>query len=288
MHRPSRFPSRLIPATLRKTVRPLLENVGLLAPKPTPRFAYPFRALLRSNPGLRPNYKWGAFCAALTAKTLNYPAISLLEFGVAGGNGLLALEQAAADAEVLSGVRIEVYGFDTGKGLPKPKDYRDLPQMWQEGDYDMDVEALQSKLQRAKLLLGDVHDTVPAFLTQQAAPVGFVSFDMDLYSSTMDAFGLFGATEAQLMPRVVCYFDDIIGFSHSEFTGERAAISDFNQRHEMRKISPLFGLQKYLGWTPWIEMMYMFHAFDHSRYGEWDGYNPLRQLPLQDRFSANQ
>ena len=48
----------------------------------------------------------------------------MLEFGVAGGAGLLSLERIAELVEGLTGVEIEVHGFDTGTGLPAPKDYR--------------------------------------------------------------------------------------------------------------------------------------------------------------------
>jgi hypothetical protein len=33
---------------------------------------------------------------------------------------------------------------------------------------------------------------------------------------------------------VPCYFDDIFGYGWSDFTGERAAIADFNAEHEQR------------------------------------------------------
>ena len=54
--------------------------------------------------------------------TLGYDRISVIEFGVAGGNGLVALESCARQAAELSGVAIDTYGFDTGTGLPKPTD----------------------------------------------------------------------------------------------------------------------------------------------------------------------
>jgi len=57
---------------------------------------------------------------------------------------------------------------------------------------------------------------------------------------------LFEAEQEIFMPRIYCYFDDIMGASCSEFTGERLAISEFNALHERRKISPIYGL-KYFG-----------------------------------------
>ncbi|NIP15814.1 MAG: hypothetical protein GWM88_14255 [Pseudomonadales bacterium] len=36
------------------------------------------------------------------------------------------------------GVDIEIWGFDSGKGLPAPKDYRDLPYIRQEAFFEFD------------------------------------------------------------------------------------------------------------------------------------------------------
>jgi hypothetical protein len=269
------LPQPLVPAARRAAI-----NAGLL---PQPPLQYPFRELLHHDPSPRPHYRWGTLCAAFLAKALGYERISVIEFGVAGGDGLLALEQVSAQAAAASGVAIDVYGFDTGTGLTKPLDYRDLPQLWSEGDYVMDVAKLKSRLKDARLVLGPVAETVPRFLAGKPAPIGFVVFDLDLYSSTMDAFGIFEAPDALLLPRVTCYFDDIAGYSHSDFNGERLAIADFNQAHEMRKISQIYGLKHALNIDQWwIEMMYMFHAFRHPRYNDYDGTNPLRQIPLKD------
>src|SRR3954468_21252027 len=66
----------------------------------------------------RPQYLWPLLHAAHAARALGLPAITALEFGVAGGNGLLDMEEAAAAATRLSGTRIEIVGFDSGSGMP--------------------------------------------------------------------------------------------------------------------------------------------------------------------------
>ncbi len=86
-----------------------------------------------------------------------------IEIGVAGGNGLVALERAAALAGERLGVEVETYGFDTGQGLPPPRDHRDAPFIMDRGDFPMDVAALRSRLSRAELVLGDVRETIPGF-----------------------------------------------------------------------------------------------------------------------------
>jgi len=42
--------------------------------------------------------------------------VSVLEFGVAGGQGLLTLERIAVRVEEMINIGIDVYAFDTGDG----------------------------------------------------------------------------------------------------------------------------------------------------------------------------
>jgi hypothetical protein len=74
---------------------------------------------------------------------------------------------------------------------------------------------------------------------------------------------------------VYCYFDDILGETFSEFTGERLAIAEFNERHTMRKISPIFGLRYFLrpphNQEAWSEQMFIAHVFEHELHGRWEG-----------------
>ena len=237
----------------------------------------------------RPNYTWPVVQAAHLAKALGHSRISVIEFGVAGGNGLLALERAAEIIESLFDVSIEVYGFDSGHGLPKAVDYRDLPHLWKESFYKMDTQKLKKRLRRSRLLIGPVDETVSQFLASKPAPVGFVSFDLDYYSSTTQAFKLLVAEHSRLMPRIHCYFDDVMGLPYSEFTGERLAIREFNDRHQFRKIAPIQGLHYSLPvqyrHEPWPEQMYLCHLFDHPMYTHYDGTHKDRQstqLDLQD------
>jgi hypothetical protein len=244
-------------------------------------FAYPrlnsqFESVLReADARKKPSYAWGVLHAAHLASRLKTKAISVLEFGVAGGNGLVVLENVGEKVEQIFGLRIDVHGFDTGQGLPAPRDYRDLPNLYLEAAFPMDVEKLKKRLKRAHLHLGLVRDTAMDFIDGKPAPVAFVAIDLDYYSSTMDALKIFAAGPQYLLPRVHCYFDDIMGFTNSEFNGERLAIADFNRAHEMRKISPIYGLKYFLppryAQAEWVEEMYLAHLFDHPCYGRYDG-----------------
>jgi len=224
---------------------------------------------------LRPNYAWGVLQGAHLGRALGLKRISVIEFGVAGGNGLVALDRIAERVEAILNVEIDVYGFDTGVGLPKPTDYRDLPSLWAEGAFAMDVERLKKRLSRARLMLGPVEKTLPEFIASGPAPVGFISFDLDYYSSTVQAFKLLDADEKLLLPRIYCYFDDILGHIYSDFTGERLAIREFNAGHTTRKISPIYGLKyflpKPLDQQEWAEMFFLAHLFDHRLYSAHDG-----------------
>ena len=109
----------------------------------------------------RPHYGFCAYHACRLATKLGHDSVSLIEFGVASGNGLVNLEMHAEELEERFDIHVEVYGFDTGEGLPEPRDYRDCPYLWKGGHFEMDIEALESRIQRSELVLGDVKDTVP-------------------------------------------------------------------------------------------------------------------------------
>jgi hypothetical protein len=229
----------------------------------------------------RPHYVWGVLNGAYLAHALRIKRISAIEFGVAGGNGLVILELIAHRVADLVGVCVDVYGFDNGKGSPKPVDYRDSPNLIHESEYPMDVDKLRRRLTSAHLILGPVDQTVAPFIETDSAPVGFVSFDMGVYSSTSKGLKLFDAHERILLPRVQCYFAASTGLTHSDFTADRLAIAEFNEGHRMRKISPCYGLEysvpnAYL----WAGRMYLAHIFDHSLYGEDDGLVSIRDNRL--------
>jgi len=66
----------------------------------------------------RPNYLAGILGGADQAKREGASKISVIEFGVAGGNGLVLMQEYAAAVERETGIGIAVYGFDAGGGLP--------------------------------------------------------------------------------------------------------------------------------------------------------------------------
>jgi hypothetical protein len=225
----------------------------------------------------RPWYAHGIYAAAQLAARLGHRAVTVIEFGVAQGDGLVAMERLATQIQELLSVEIQVFGFDTGEGLPAHEDYRDLPYVWRQGLYRMDVESVRRRLKSAQLILGDVANTVPAFLqSARFPPIGFVSFDLDYYSSTKPALGIFNGPDMQYLPRVLCYFDDIMSGDQQyscEDVGELLAIREFNaERSRNDRIRPIYGWKRSLLLEPeWADAVWAYHRFDHCRYNDYIG-----------------
>jgi len=152
----------------------------------------------------------------------------------------------------------------------------------------MDEGKLRSRLTAAKLILGNVSETLSPFLEELengVAPVGFVSFDLDYYSSTKQALTIFEGSPQTRLPRAFCYFDDIIQPLRAylnPYVGELLAINEYNLEHEHQKIARI----EHLTWLRerpalWNHQIYVHHDFTHPLYTR--SVTPLghRQLPLQ-------
>jgi len=236
----------------------------------------------------RAHYGYCVFHAARQAKFLGLKQISVLEFGVAGGNGLINLEYHAIETKKHLNIDVQIYGFDSGKGLPDPVDYRDLPYFWHGGSYEMDQAKLLSRLQFAKVVVGRISDTLPTFFDEyKPAAVAAVFIDLDYYSSTMEAFKLFEIARENILPRIYMYFDDMIwpeDALYSNFTGERLSILQFNDNHGDQKISEAF----YLRYGPnnygaWRNQIYIYHDFAHRDYCRFLGSSDSRPESLAIR-----
>lgn len=212
----------------------------------------------------RPNYLVGVLYAANQAKEEGVPEISVIEFGVAGGNGLVALQEYAAAVEKEMGVQISVWGFDTGKGLSQLcGDYRDHPDRYLSGEYAMDEETLKQRLQpRTRLILGDVSKTVATFVSGLSyPPVGFISIDLDLYSSSKAALQILALPGKRMLRRVPLYFDDIDSSVHHRWAGELLAVQEFNDGNVSVKIDRWRDIEYDRPFPEhgWVKRMYMAH-----------------------------
>lgn len=203
-----------------------------------------------------------------------YDEVVSVELGVAGGAGLLDMCSAAEHLGPIFGIDIRVVGFDNATGLPAPKDYRDHPEMWQQTMFKMpDPDILRAKLPKfAELIVGDVADTIPGWL--EAKPVsrkmGFVSVDVDYYSSTLSAFPMFEMAPEHYLPAMPLYFDDMnTCITYNSRCGEPLAIAEFNERNPMRII------EEKPTWA--IRNFHALHVLDHPfRQG-----TALPKFPLQ-------
>lgn len=224
----------------------------------------------------RLNYAFCMLRAAQEAASLGYKSISAIEFGVADGHGLVQCEWHSRMVERLTGVEIEVYGFDGGEGLPEiEKSYKNAPYRWKQGDYLMRApEALKQHLTKAELVIGDIAETSKTFFEKyNPAPIGAMFIDVDLYSSTVPILDMLKDKDKFFLPRIHMYFDDLAWYETE--TGEALAIREFNESSGFNKISPEGG-QLTTNELPssasvyflWRYNLKMCHRFKHELYNE--------------------
>jgi hypothetical protein len=256
-----------------KLSREIVRRFGLL----------PYETRIEHSAIDRPHYGYCVLSGARLAKRLGYKKVSVIEFGVAGGNGLVNLEMHAAEVEKLLGIEVQIFGFDTGQGLPAPSDYRDLPHHWKQGFFAMDVDRLQARLKRSTLVIGNIADTLPTFTEKHdPAPIGAILMDLDYYSSTRDALKLLEIHRSNLLPRAFVYFDDIVGDDvslFSEHTGVLLAINEFNTSHGNQKICKTTHLGAMAYPQTWHHQIFIYHDFDSGDYCRFVS-DEVQQLPL--------
>ncbi len=87
-------------------------------------------------------------------------------------------------------ISFDIYGFDTGSGMPPPQSYKDHPELYQAGDFPMAFDALAKNLDgNSRLIIGPLAETIVEFSARDFsnAPIGFISIDVDYYSSSVEA-----------------------------------------------------------------------------------------------------
>tara|TARA_B100001142_G_scaffold321622_1_gene368582 strand:+ start:139 stop:969 length:831 start_codon:yes stop_codon:yes gene_type:complete len=238
----------------------------------------------------RPWYGNFIYEAGVLGKALGHSKVSIIEFGVAGGNGLMNIEAHASIISKEIGVDFEIYGFDIKSGLPKSSNYKDMIHRWNPGSYKMDFKKLEKQLGISKLIIGDVKETIPSFFKDNnPAPIGSVMFDLDYYSSTKEAFKIFEGPQDFFLPRVNCYFDDVD--RTNEYIGELCAIKEFNEENVNKKITPIYNFHhRYHNfWKDWVAIgnrMYQYHDFEHYNYNKATR-KRIKQLPLSKKYIKN-
>jgi hypothetical protein len=245
-----------------------------------------FRQRVNFDLLVRQHNAYSILSAADRARYYGVDSITIIEFGVAAGAGLINMCQLAQRASKATGVNIKVVGFDTGTGMPPPAGFRDHPELYQEGDFPMDHEALRAKLPaNGELLLGPLQDTVPRFRDHQlsaAAPLAYVVIDVDYYSSTVDALKIFDGPADVYLPLTLMYLDDVALDHHNRFAGEELAVSEFNDSHDFRKAArhDFFESSRIFRRAPWLKHIYFMHIMDHPMRAH--GVNRATPIVLQN------
>ncbi|WP_435412797.1 hypothetical protein [Psychroserpens mesophilus] len=227
-----------------------------------------FRKKVAYDLVIRPQHAFGLLNAADQAKLRGFNDVTVLEFGVANGAGLMNLIAVADKVTKETGVNIHIYGFDTGEGMPEPLDYRDHPEYYNTGDFPMNKALLEEKIKgKATIIYGSIKEKIDEFKStiSEKAPIGFVAIDVDYYSSTKDVLDLFKAKATTFLPLTYVYMDDIFMPHHNEKCGELLAVSEFNQAQSMRQLSyhRFFENQRIFKNANWVKQLYYFHVLDH-------------------------
>jgi hypothetical protein len=218
---------------------------------------------------LRQNHAYSLLYATEYAIKNGIKKITVIEFGVAMGGGLMNICKISSQLSKLYDIEFRIFGFDTGEGMPEPLDYRDHPELYKKGDFRMDREKLEKELpENCTLIIGKVKDTVTEFLSTNAldeAPLGFVSFDLDYYYSTKEALQiLLHQDPSKYLSVFPVYLDDIALPSHNSYCGELLARKEFNEENKSRKIER----NRFLPYTrvfkhsEWLEHIFFVHVLD--------------------------
>lgn len=218
---------------------------------------------------LRHHNAYATLRCADIARELGLREVTLIEFGVAAGAGLLNMCEIARQVTHATGIEFRIVGFDTGRGMPPPQSYRDHPELYQEGDFPMDQEAIRRALpSNAELVLGDIDVNVADFLkhVSAAAPIGYIVVDVDFYHSARDSLRVLLGAPEQYLPRTFVYLDDLEDESHNRWCGEQLAVDEFNEQNVMRKIERHRFLRGYRIFrnARWIDHMMICHVLDHA------------------------
>ncbi len=218
---------------------------------------------------IRQQHAYPLLRAAEEAKASGLDEVSVIEFGVATGAGLMNIASICEKLTRDTGVKFKIFGFDTGVGLPEPKDFRDHPEYYAQGDFKMDFEKLKGVLPKnCQLIIGDIAETISKFMEEKIPPIAFVSIDVDYYSSTTACLNIFkGSDPTAYLPLVYLHLDDVELENHSEYTGELLACVEFSRENEKRKISRLNYLRNRMIFknAAWIDKIFAVHVLDHPR-----------------------
>lgn len=217
---------------------------------------------------VRQPYAYGILAAADLAKKYGIEKLAIVEFGVAAGAGLMNMCWIAERVTQETGVHFEIFGFDTGEGMPPPVDYRDQPEKYFTGDFPpVDRQALLDALPaNAKIYFGPIDESLQKARDEIASIVGFISIDVDYYWSTKQSLEMLNWDATRYLPYVGIYLDDAQDVEDNEFCGELLAVNEFNRTHDNRKIAAMNCLSqsRIFKNAVWHKQLFYAHILDHE------------------------
>ena len=215
-------------------------------------------------------YAFGINEAFKIAKEENINKIILIEFGVAAGAGLFNMSYIASKLSKIYCIDYEIIGFDSGEGMPEPIDYKDHPEKYPKGGFPSLLLKESDLPKKCKIIFGSIQDTLKKFirdLEKKESKIGFVSVDVDYYTSTKECLNIFLIDKDSYLSKVVTYFDDIYMVDHNIYCGELLAIEEFNDKDSMRKICKMNQLRntRIFKNSIYLDQMFFCHILDHKR-----------------------
>ena len=78
--------------------------------------------------------------------------------------------------------------------MPEPIDYRDHPEKYRKGDFPPLLLKESYLPKKCKIIFGSIQDTLKKFirdLEKKESKIGFVSVDVDYYTSTKECLNIF-------------------------------------------------------------------------------------------------
>ena len=187
-----------------------------------------------------PSYIIGIAIAAFLGVRSGNREISVVEFGVGRGGGMISMLKISRIFSKVLNMKIRVVGVDNGKGLPRPKDSRDHPEIWREGEFRLSDSDMLPRLKRllsnkkARIVIGDLEtdmERIAASVSDGSTQVGFISIDVDYYSSTKPILDWISRSDTRsFIDYCPIYFDDTESlWSFNRFSGQELAIQEFNK-----------------------------------------------------------
>src|ERR1700744_1191556 len=81
---------------------------------------------------VRQQYAFSLLKTAELAQAQGLKSVTVIEFGVAAGAGLMNICNISRKITKITGVDFQIFGFDSGHGMPPPRDHRDHPEVFSE------------------------------------------------------------------------------------------------------------------------------------------------------------